>query len=71
MPFIELTHKVGNDKKPIYIATEQIVWVGDALGGAPGYQAMIFLTGGSPLYVVETVADVMAKIPKTPGSAGV
>jgi hypothetical protein len=68
MSFIQLTHMVGKDKKPVYINTEQIVWVGDPSGGAPGYQAMISLAGGPPLYVLESVADVMTKIPNAAGS---
>jgi hypothetical protein len=72
MFFIQLTQRVGKDKKlvPVYVNTEQIVWVGDASGGAPGYQAMICSAGGPPLYVLETVAEVMTKIPKNPSSAG-
>lgn len=63
MSFVQCTHKVGKDTRPIFVNTDQIVWVGDASGGAPGYQAMISLAGGPPLYVLETVADVMSKIP--------
>jgi hypothetical protein len=70
MALIKLTHVVHGQRKPVYLSTEQIVRIADALAADKSYQTTILLTNSSQ-DVVETVAEVVQSIlhPNAPGTA--
>jgi hypothetical protein len=56
--FIPLTHLVDGKPARLYVNVDQIVRIGDCVGGAPGYRANIALTQGQ-VDVCETAKEVM------------
>jgi hypothetical protein len=59
--FIPLTHLVDGKPATLYVNVDQIVRVGDCVGGATSYRTNIALTQGQ-VDVRETVKEVMRLI---------
>jgi hypothetical protein len=70
MAWIKLTYLPNNQRKSLYLNTDQIVRVAEALGAAKGYATNVTLTGGTQ-DVCETIDEVMNLIePKAPPPGG-
>jgi hypothetical protein len=66
MAWIKLTYLPNNQRKALYLNTDQIVRITEALGDAKGYATNVTLVAGTQ-DVCETIDEVMKLIePKEP-----